>query len=94
MKEEILKKIDEEIELLSETRKCHSSPPTRYYLGKQVDAVKTLREKVSQMQLPVIVNLPTDEEVAEWFGINIDGDSASSAIYKFRLWLNERQISK
>ena len=35
--------------------------------------------------------LPTDEEVGEWFDINIDNDSASSAIYKFRLWLNDRQ---
>ena len=38
--------------------------------------------------------LPTDTEVEQWFTINI-GDvndcSASSAIYKFRQYLNERQ---
>ena len=35
--------------------------------------------------------LPTDEEVGNWFTENIDmGCSASSGIYKFRLWLKER----
>lgn len=37
--------------------------------------------------------LPTDEETAKWFeeNIGIKNDcSASSAIYKFRLWLKER----
>lgn len=34
--------------------------------------------------------LPTDSETEQWFTDNIDDDSASSAIYKFRLWLNER----
>ncbi len=33
------------------------------------------------------VNLPTDKQVEKWFVDNIDNDSASSAIYKFRLWL-------
>jgi hypothetical protein len=37
-------------------------------------------------------NLPTDEETQKWFDENIAKDcSASSAIYKFRLWLKERQ---
>lgn len=34
--------------------------------------------------------IPTDKESEEWFVLNIDNDSASSAIYKFRLWLKER----
>ena len=45
--------------------------------------------------------LPNDEETAKWFDENIDYDghlidrtSASSAIYKFRLWLKERQDLK
>lgn len=33
--------------------------------------------------------LPTDAETEQWFADNIDGDSASSAIYKFRLWLKD-----
>jgi hypothetical protein len=34
------------------------------------------------------VRLPNDEEVKDWYSGNIDADcSASSAIYKFRLWL-------
>lgn len=41
-------------------------------------------------------NLPTDTETEKWFSENIGNDkekpcSASSAIYKFRLWLKERQ---
>jgi hypothetical protein len=38
--------------------------------------------------------LPTDKEVHKWFDENIgvnNNCSASSAIYKFRLWLNERE---
>ena len=40
--------------------------------------------------------LPTDAECEAWHDLNIDGDSASSAIYKFRLWLNDRakQLNK
>lgn len=39
-----------------------------------------------------INNLPTDEETQKWFDENIAKDcSASSAIYKFRLWLKERK---
>lgn len=35
--------------------------------------------------------LPNDNEVSEWFSENIDaGCSASSGIYKFRLWLKDR----
>jgi len=35
--------------------------------------------------------LPNDSETEEWFDININDDcSASSAIYKFRLWLADR----
>lgn len=35
--------------------------------------------------------LPTDEEVGKWFDENIaTGCSASSGIYKFRLWLRDR----
>lgn len=35
--------------------------------------------------------LPTDIEVNDWFEYNIDSEcSASSAIYKFRLWLKQR----
>ena len=37
-------------------------------------------------------NLPTDDETQKWFDENIAKDcSASSAIYKFRLWLKERE---
>lgn len=43
------------------------------------------------------VGLPNDNEVSEWFDLNISNDkekpcSASSAIYKFRSWLKEREI--
>ena len=38
-----------------------------------------------------VTELPNDEETEQWFTDNIDGDSASSAIYKFRLWLRDRQ---
>ena len=35
--------------------------------------------------------LPTDKEVEIWFSNNIDDNcSASSAIYKYRLWLKDR----
>ena len=33
--------------------------------------------------------LPSDKMVEGWFENNINDDSASSAIYKFRLWLND-----
>lgn len=37
--------------------------------------------------------LPADNEVSKWFEENIDkGCSASSAIYKFRLWLKELNV--
>lgn len=37
---------------------------------------------------------PSDKEVETWFADNIaDGCSASSAIFKFRLWLKDREIS-
>lgn len=37
--------------------------------------------------------LPVDNEVSKWFEENIDkGCSASSAIYKFRLWLKELNV--
>lgn len=39
--------------------------------------------------------LPNDEETARWYNENIGaGCSASSAVYKFRLWLKERQDIK
>jgi len=44
----------------------------------------------------VITNklFPTDEEVAKWMEETIQNDcSASSAIYLFRLWLNEREAA-
>ena len=38
----------------------------------------------------LIVILPSDEEVESWFSLNIsEGCSASSGIYKFRLWLRD-----
>lgn len=38
---------------------------------------------------------PTDKEVETWFTENIgEGCSASSAVYKFRLWLKDREISE
>lgn len=43
------------------------------------------------------MNLPDDKEVEKWFVENIgnphDPCSASSAIYKFRLWLKERETT-
>jgi hypothetical protein len=37
---------------------------------------------------------PSDKEVETWFTENVEEDcSASSAIYKFRLWLKDREIS-
>lgn len=40
-------------------------------------------------------NQPTDKEVEQWFKDNISEDcSASSAIYKFRIWLKDREISE
>lgn len=58
------------------------------YLGKKID-----RPINSGLFTEL---LPTDEEVEKWYTENItrtDGKecSASSAIYKFRLWLNERE---
>lgn len=39
--------------------------------------------------------LPNDEETARWYNENIGaGCSASSAVYKFRMWLKERQDLK
>lgn len=44
-----------------------------------------------RQQAPVENILPTDDEVSKWYSENIDyGCSASSGIYKFRRWLNER----
>ena len=38
---------------------------------------------------------PTDKEVEKWFEENIGEDcSSSSAIYKFRLWLKDREINR
>lgn len=38
---------------------------------------------------------PTDKEVEAWLKENISDDcSAPSAIYKFRLWLKDREISQ
>lgn len=37
---------------------------------------------------------PSDKEVEEWFELNVgEGCSASSAIYKFRLWLKDRELA-
>lgn len=37
--------------------------------------------------------IPTDKEVSKWYDENIDKDcSASSAIYKFRQWLEEYKL--
>lgn len=39
-----------------------------------------------------ITSLPTDAQVKDWFDENIEKDcSASSAIYKFRIWLKQRE---
>jgi hypothetical protein len=41
------------------------------------------------------INLPTDEEVKEWFEKTITQEcSASSAIYLFRLYLKDRMTNK
>lgn len=40
-------------------------------------------------------NQPTDKEVETWFKENITDDcSVSSALYKFRIWLKDREISE
>ncbi len=42
-----------------------------------------------------VIELPSDEDVEKWYIDNIDKDcSASSAIYKFRLWLKHKNIEK
>lgn len=44
------------------------------------------------MESKYIANLPADDAVQNWFEENIDKEcSASSAIYKFRLWLESLQ---
>lgn len=51
---------------------------------------KRLNENSNCNKPHVSGSLPSDKEVEDWFVLNIDNDSASSAIYKFRLWLEER----
>lgn len=52
-------------------------------------------DRINKVEYPITkkVPVPTDEEVNEWFNLNIGNYpcSASSAIYKFRVWLNERE---
>lgn len=51
------------------------------------------REKQALSKANVMPSLPSDSETEKWFieNIGVNNDcSASSAIYKFRLWLKER----
>jgi hypothetical protein len=46
-----------------------------------------------KMKVELLKLLPTDKETEEWFDENIgtkNDCSASSAVYKFRVWLNQR----
>lgn len=47
---------------------------------------------IKEMKKHALWSLPTDSEVSEWYDLNINhpDETASSAIYKFRLWLKER----
>ena len=54
------------------------------------DEIKNLQERIEIIRSQI--SLPHDDECEKWFNENIDKDcSASSAVYKFRLWLKERE---
>lgn len=70
-------------------RNPHSTEEWRKAYGQ-------LRNEVNfiSSNLPVMLSLPSDGETEKWFEENIgivNDCSASSAIYKFRLWLKERR---
>ena len=57
------------------------------------DYAKQEVEKFISSKQDVMLSLPSDGETEKWFKENIgivNDCSASSAIYKFRLWLKER----
>jgi excinuclease UvrABC ATPase subunit len=59
------------------------------YLNTQTTQLQ--KEVISLIKKHARWSLPTDSEVGEWYDLNIDSEtSASSAIYKFRLWLKEQ----
>lgn len=66
-------------------------------LQKEIEDLKEQNEKFAIDPLikgSDAVELPTDSESEKWFEENIgivNNCSASSAIYKFRLWLRERK---
>lgn len=48
-------------------------------------------EKYAEQEKATGLGLPTDDEVTDWWAHHISDDvSASSAVYKFRLWLKDR----
>jgi len=54
------------------------------------DEIRALKAKIELMEAQT--SLPSDVESEKWFNENIsEGCSASSGIYKFRLWLKERE---
>ena len=61
------------------------------------EALIKLKEFLEPLFTGKQAKMPTDQEVAEWYDINIGNDpdnpcSASSGIYKFRQWLVERWL--
>lgn len=65
----------------------------RFDLGKNNDKIMKSMDDFSNDTLKN--SLPTDQETCDWYNDNIDKDcSASSAVYKFRLWLVERSKNK
>jgi hypothetical protein len=66
-----------------------------FYDAKDVLNAEDVGYEQAKYNADLLVNLhnagmPSDKEVSEWYELNIDNDSASSAIYKFRMWLKER----
>lgn len=68
-----------------ETLKPYVEVPFRHtQIVEKDNAIKAMKQHATNV-------LPSDKETETWFDENIaEGCSASSAIYKFRLWLKER----
>lgn len=83
--------MDIEKELIEELAKNGSEKAKELFLKMQEKRFKATKRFIELFDFNVF---PNDKEVKEWFEENIDGDSASSAIYKFRLFLKERLKAK
>lgn len=65
----------------------------RSAINYSVPTIRTIVEGVDTDKSPVLH--PTDREVEKWFEENIGEEcSASTAIYKFRLWLKDRDLER